>query len=133
MISVKPGCNLTYVFQVLDCIESTSQIADVYRFRILLSHNLIPKTPDCEHAIHVRLVILAIKRIGRVRLLRRNTTELVIKMAAVFAIAHAERAGRWPPIRKESVNRIVLIDFAIDRRHLLSEVSTEHARRKQPR
>jgi len=78
MIGIKPGGNLTYIFQIFDSIESTSQIAHVHGLRIFFSYNLIPETPDCEHTIHIRLVILAIKRIGRVRLLGWNAAELVI-------------------------------------------------------
>ena len=69
-----------------------------------------------------------------VSLFRRLSPQLFAKnRSADFAVADAKRTGRGPAVREKPRNRIPVIDFAKNGRHLLGEIRAEHARRVKPR
>jgi len=64
MIGVEPCRHLAYLLQVFHRIEPAAEVADVHRLRVPLAGNAVPEAPDLHDAIDVRLIVLAVKRIG---------------------------------------------------------------------
>ncbi len=77
MIGVEPLRRLTYLLHVFYGIQPTAQIANINRLRILRARDAIPEPPHFQHTIHMRLVVLSIKRIGSIRLRRRSATQFL--------------------------------------------------------
>ena len=63
VIGIEPRRHLANLLQILYGIEPAAKIAHVHGLRVPFVCNVVPKVPDLLHAVHISLVVLAIKRI----------------------------------------------------------------------
>ena len=72
MIGIEPCRHLAYLLEIFYGIEPAAEIAHVHGLRVLLMCNVVPETPNLQHAIHVSFVIFAVNRIRGICFGRRH-------------------------------------------------------------
>ena len=113
VVAVEPLADPREAEQVRRGPQSVAQVGEKQVVRFLFLGDPVPQFPELDDP-----VVVPLPRGHRARLR---------KLAALVARADRDAAERRPGVGEESVDLVVRVDFAHDRRHMLREIGAEDA------